>query len=210
MSRSMSATTSSSLSRLACGDDLAARIAEVDSAVELADVPRRLFADAIDGADEVAVGHRVRRLLELPQILGQARHRRRRVEHDLGAGQPEQRARLRESGGRSRCRRRPCAHAGLEHRISEIARREIELLPEAREAVRDVRLAILAEILAVGVDDRRGVVVDAGHLLFVDRHDHDHPCFLASSCISLIVGPSGTRSVILYQRGSCSAQKYGP
>src|SRR5262245_30731657 len=43
-------------------DDLAARIAEVRVAVELADVPRRLAADPVDRADEVAIGHRVGRL----------------------------------------------------------------------------------------------------------------------------------------------------
>ncbi len=44
---------------------------------------------------------------------------------------------------------------------AEIARREIKLLVEKR-VVRDVHLAVLAEIGAVGVDDRGGVVVDAG------------------------------------------------
>src|SRR5207245_10729044 len=44
-------------------DALAARIAEVALAVELADVPRLLMADPIDGPDEVAVGHGVGGLL---------------------------------------------------------------------------------------------------------------------------------------------------
>ena len=35
-------------------------------------------------------------------------------------------------------------------------------------------------------------------------------CFRASVCIRLTVGPSGTRSTIAYQRGFCSAGKYGP
>src|SRR5262245_29619092 len=64
-------------------DDAPARIAEVAGAVELADVPRRFRADAVDRADEVAVGDGVRGLFELPQILGQAGHGRRRVENDL-------------------------------------------------------------------------------------------------------------------------------
>jgi len=32
-------------------------------------------------------------------------------------------------------------------------------------------------------------------------------CFRARSCMSFTVGPSGTRSVNWYQRGSCSAAK---
>ena len=65
------------------------------------------------------------------------------------------------------------AIGGLEHRIAEIARLEEEFLIEARD-LRDVDLAELAEIAAVGVDHRRRVVVDAGHRLLVDRHDDDH------------------------------------
>src|SRR5437016_9502897 len=49
--------------------ELAARVAEVALSVKLADVPRRLESDAIDRADEVAVGHCVRRLLELPEVF---------------------------------------------------------------------------------------------------------------------------------------------
>ena len=38
----------------------------------------------------------------------------------------------------------------------------------------NVVLPILAEILAVGIDYRSRVVVDAGNFLFVDRHDDNH------------------------------------
>src|SRR5256885_15190800 len=71
------------------GQELSARVAEVALPVELADVPRRLVADAVDGADEVAVGDGVRRLLELPEVLGESGHGGRLVEHDLRARQPE-------------------------------------------------------------------------------------------------------------------------
>src|SRR5947207_13976280 len=70
-------------------EHLAARIAEVALPVKLADVPRRLETDPVDGADEVAVRDGVRRLLQLPEVLRESRHGRRRVEHDLGAIQPE-------------------------------------------------------------------------------------------------------------------------
>src|SRR5919201_8906 len=46
--------------------DLATRIAKIALAVELADAPRLLFANPVDGTDEVAVCDRVRRLLQLP------------------------------------------------------------------------------------------------------------------------------------------------
>src|SRR6188768_2201276 len=52
-------------------DELPARVAEVALSVELADVPGRFLADAVDRADEVRVGDGVRRLLELPQVFGQ-------------------------------------------------------------------------------------------------------------------------------------------
>src|SRR5690606_11387273 len=51
------------------GQEVAARIHEVAGAVELADVPRRLGADPVRAAHEVAVGDRVGRLLQLPQVL---------------------------------------------------------------------------------------------------------------------------------------------
>src|SRR5436305_872796 len=52
-------------------DELPARVREVALAVELADLPRALGPDAVDRADEVAVRDRVRRLLELPEVLGE-------------------------------------------------------------------------------------------------------------------------------------------
>src|SRR5690349_11006954 len=153
-------------------DDLAARIDEVRRPVELADVPRRLGADAVDRADEVAVGDRVRGLLELPQVLREARDRRRRVVDDLGAGEPERARTLGEVAvvADVRADRRV---AGLEHRVAEVARLEEVLLPEPA-GLRDVGLAVLAEVRAVGIDDRGGVVVDAGLLALVDRDDHHH------------------------------------
>src|SRR4029079_9115432 len=69
--------------------ELPARIAEVALPVKLADVPRPFEADAVDGADEVAVGDGVRRLLELPEVLGEPGDGGGRVEHDLRAGEAE-------------------------------------------------------------------------------------------------------------------------
>src|SRR5215831_19350680 len=67
------------------GEEVSARIDDIRGAVELADVPRRFSAYAVRGGDEVSVRDRVRRLLELPQILREARDRRRRIEDDLRA-----------------------------------------------------------------------------------------------------------------------------
>src|SRR6185437_12515354 len=53
------------------GDDLAARVAKVALAVELAYVPGSFAPDAIDGCDEVAVRDGVGRLLEFPEIFAQ-------------------------------------------------------------------------------------------------------------------------------------------
>src|SRR5678816_1567262 len=141
-------------------------IDEVRGAVEAADVPRRFGADAIAACHEIAVGDGVRRLLEFPEILRQAGDGRRRVEDDLGAIQPEQARALREMTVVADVHA-DRGDAGLEHRIAEIARLEKVLLPESR-GVRNVILAVLPQIAAVAVVDRRGVVIHAGLFPFVD------------------------------------------
>ena len=128
------------------GEDLAARIAEVALAVELADLPRLLDADAIDGADEVPVGDGVRRLLELPEILAQAGDGRGGVEDDLGAGKAERARALGEVAVVADVDA-DLGEAEVEDRVPEVAGAEVELLPEAGRDVRDVGLAVLAEIL---------------------------------------------------------------
>src|SRR4051794_23824623 len=66
----------------------------------------------------------------------------------------------------------------LENGVAEVAGAEVELLPEAGSDVRDMVLAVLAEVGAVGVDDGGGVVVNAGLLFLVQRHDDDHAVLL--------------------------------
>ena len=85
-------------------------------------------------------------------------------------------------------------------RITKIAGAKIELLPETRIDMRDMRLSIFAKVFAIGVDYRRGVVINAGLLFLVDRNDNTIPCCFATSCISLTVGPSGIRSTASYHR----------
>src|SRR5207244_1196371 len=72
------------------------------------------------------------------------------------------------------------ADGRLEHGVTEVAGPEVELLPEALH-VGDVRLAILGEIASVGVDDRRGVVVDPRRLLMLLDHRF------------LVAGPAGLK-----------------
>jgi hypothetical protein len=88
------------------------------------------------------------------------------------------------------------ADGGLEDRVPEVPGPEVELLPEALD-VRDVRLAVLAQVLAVGVDDRGGVVVDArawASSSYIGT-TRTMPVCLARSCIRFVVGPSGMSSV---------------
>src|SRR5262249_43856324 len=158
----------------AFGQDAPVRIAEIRRAEEFADIPRRFGPDAIDRADEISVGHGVRALFQLPKIIGMPFGRRRRNENYLGAVQTQ--------GPRAFGEMPVVADVDADARVlrlksreTKVARREIELLPEAGQAMWDVSLAVLAQALAVGVNHRRRVVVDACHLLFVDRRDDRHP-----------------------------------
>ena len=148
----------------------------------------------------------MRGLLQLPEVLAEAGHRGRGVEDDLRAVQAERARALREVAVVADVDA-DLGEGGLEHRVAEVAGPEVELLPEARLAVGDVGLAVLAEVLAVGVDHGRGVVVDAGLLLLVDGHHDHHLVLLRQLLMSCVVGPSGTRSVRWYHFVSCSAQK---
>src|SRR6266404_2502060 len=154
-------------------DNFPARVAEVAFPVELADFPGLFRAHTIDGGDEISVGDGVRGLLKLPQVFGKSSDRGGRVVDNLGAVQAENARALRKVPVVADVHANPCI-ARLENRIAGIAGREIKFLPEARMAVRYVMLAILSEIAAIGVDHRRRVVVDAGHLHFVDRHHQHH------------------------------------
>src|SRR5690348_13087155 len=65
------------------------------------------------------------------------------------------------------------AEAEVEHRISQVAWAEVELLPEPRRDVGNVRLAILAEVLAVASNNGSRVIEDA---LFFHLIDRDNEC----------------------------------
>src|SRR5260370_24288503 len=76
--------------------DFPARVAEIALAVEFADLPGMLGADAIDGRDEIGVCHRVRRLLEFPEIFGEAGDGGGRVVDDFRAVESEDSRTFRE------------------------------------------------------------------------------------------------------------------
>src|SRR5215470_8209436 len=63
---------------------------------------------------------------------------------------------------------------GIKSREAQVARSKVELLPKSGQAVRDMRLSVFAQELTIGVDDRGGIVVNASHLLFINRDDHSH------------------------------------
>src|SRR6202035_535892 len=144
---------------------------EVRGAVEVV-VAVLLDADPVDRADVVLVGDRRGGLLQLPQVVRQARARRARGEDDLRAVQAERPPPFREAPVVADVDA-DLARRGVEHRVTPVARPEVELLPEAGK-VREVVLAVLAEVRPVGVDHRGRVVEKARLLDLVHRQDHDH------------------------------------
>ena len=166
------------------------RIDEVALAVEVV-VAERLDADPVDGADVVHVGDGGRRLLDAPDVLGQAAAGGRRVEHDLGAVEAERPPPLREVPVVADVHP-DLADRRLEDRVAAVTGTEVELLPEPLD-LRDVLLAVLAEVGAVGVDDGRRVVVQPGLLDLVHREHEHHPELLGHRLEPLRRRPVGDR-----------------
>src|SRR2546425_6667338 len=153
-------------------DDLPSRVREVARAVVLVRPELLLLPDAVDRPHPIAVRDRVRGLLDEPEMHRESPRRRGGDEDKLGAVQPEHARALGEMAVVADVDA-DLADGGLEDGVPEVAWPEVELLPEAVH-VRDVGLAVLAEVAAVRVDDRGGVVVDAGLVLLVHRHDEHH------------------------------------
>ena len=152
-------------------DELALGVDEVALAVEVVVADVGLDADPVDRPDVVHVGDGGGRLLDAPDVLRQAAAGGRRVEHDLGAVEAERPPALGEVAVVADVHA-DLADGGLEDRVPAVAGPEVELLPEALH-LRDVLLAELAEVRAVGVDDGGGVVVRAGlHVLVHRQHEH--------------------------------------
>src|SRR6266849_7634020 len=157
-------------------DDFAPWIAEITLAIEFAYVPRRFFPYPIQCSHKVSIGYGVRWLFKLPKIFGKTRDGRRRIKDNFGAVQSQAAC----SFGKMAVVADVHSNLGvlcIEDSVVGISRREIELLPEARRHLWNVVLAIFTEILAIGINDSRRVVVEAGHLHFIYRDDHHHVVF---------------------------------
>ena len=112
----------------------------------------------------------MRGLLQFPEIFAETGDGGGWVEDDLGAGQSQGAGAFGEVAVVADVDA-DLDEAEVEDRVAEVAGAEVELLPEAGRDVRDVGLAILAEVGAVVLDDGGGVVVDALLLDFVDGND---------------------------------------
>src|SRR5216684_3540245 len=140
------------------GEDFAARIAEITLAVKLSNVPWLFPTNTIDRTYEVSVGCGVCGLLEFPQIFRESRYRGGGIENNLRAVQSEdarafgKMAVIADVHSDARIFR-------LKDGITLIARGEIKFFPESGMHVGDVVLAVLAQIFAVGINDRGGIEV---------------------------------------------------
>src|SRR5439155_15621594 len=164
---------------LADGEELPAWITKIALAVKLTDPPGLFQTGPVDRSNEILVGDRMRRLLQFPQVLGQAGNRRRRIEHNLRAVKTKAACAFREMAVITDVGA-DLAGPRFENRIAEVPRPKIKFLPEAGLAVRDVHLAKLAQVLAVRVDHRGGVIVNPRQIFFVDGHDQDHAVLLGT------------------------------
>src|SRR6266705_620239 len=170
--------------------NFSSRIAEVALAIKFADLPRSFRANAVDGSNEIGVGDGVGGLLEFPQIFGKAGDGGGGVVDNFRAVETEDPRALRKMAIVTDVN----ADAGvtsLEDRVTGIFGGEIEFFPEARVTVRDVVLAVLAEVAAVSVNDRGSVEVDAGHFHFVNGYDQDHFIFFGDLLHERHGGPVG-------------------
>src|SRR3954468_23812652 len=132
--------------RRALADEVPPRVDEVGRPVEGHGVLPELLvlpADPVVGGDEVLVVGGGGRLLDVPEPVRQTGLGGRGVEDDLRVVQAELAPALREVPVVADVDADP-ADRGVEHRVAQVARAEVELLPELRQ-VRDVVLAVLAE-----------------------------------------------------------------
>ena len=177
---------------------LAEGIGDEGIAPELdAAVGRAFEADAIDGGDVDAVGDGVGALDGAPGVeLRRAVLRFfRRVPADGRGIEENVRA---AQAGQARAfgiplvpadQRGDAAEARVEAGKAEVAGREVELFVVER-IVGDVHLAVDAGEAAVGVEDRGGVVVEAGGAALEERSDDDDAQFARRAFASAsVVGP---------------------
>lgn len=154
-------------------------------------MPRRLSSDPVDGSHEETVGHRVRGLLQLPEVFGHTGDSRRWVEDDPRAMEAENPRSLGEVAVVTDVDAdRP--DRGLKNGIAEVAGLEVKLLIETRVHVGDVVFTVEAEQLTVRVNHRGGVVVHACHSELVNGDD-DHHAVLFRDLLHALHGRAGDR-----------------
>ena len=139
------------------------------------------MSDPVNGGDEDPVRDGVAPLDRAPGVVLRLPRRRALgrmpadgawIDQYLGAGECAQSRRFRKPLVPADQRADVC-EAGLEHRIAQITRSEIELLVVER-IVRNVGLAVASQQGAIGIDHDDGVVIHAGTPLFKERHyQHD-------------------------------------
>ena len=168
-------------------DDLPSRIDDETLPPKLNPVTavRRFVADAVGHGDVAAIGDGVGALDGFPRVVLPRAVLRffAGVPADGGGEKKNLRAGQR---GQPRGLGIPLipADADADFRVArlpraeaEVARREVKFLVKER-VIRDVHLPVFAEIRAVGVDDRRSIVIEAGAALFKKRRDDDDAAFL--------------------------------
>ena len=153
-----------------------ARTAKVALAVEFANLPGMLGADAVDGSDKICVGDSMRGLLEFPEIFREARDGGGGVVNNFRSVEAEAAGTFREMPVVTNVHT-DAGVARIKNGVAGVSRREIKLFPKTRMAMRNVVLAIFAQITSVGVDHRSGVVINAGHFDFVDGNNKNHLIF---------------------------------
>ena len=116
------------------------------------------------------------RLLQSPQIFGQPGHGRGRIENHFRAIESQLPRPLRKMAVITNIDA-DLRVLGVEDRVAEVSGSEVILLPESGRGVRNVILAIFAQVGAVGIDHAGCVVVDACVFLFIDGDDDDHLVF---------------------------------
>ncbi len=173
-------------------DELTPRGAEVALSASVVVPEVVLNPHPVDGPHEAAIGDRMAGLFDAPQVLGQAPRGRLGDENDLGSMEAQQSRTLWEKAVIADAHAHP-ADRRIEDRVAQLSRAKVEVLPGTTQ-MRDMGLAILAEMGPVGLDDSRGVVVDAHTLLSVRWHDETILLSAAGFCMRFTAGSLETGS----------------
>src|SRR2546426_6150560 len=81
--------------------------------------------------------------------------------------------------------------ARFNHRIAGVAGREVKFSQNPRMAVRNMVLAVLAEVAPAGINHGGGIEINSGHLHFINRHNQHHAVAPRKTLHALYRGPLG-------------------